>query len=183
VADRSRPLIEALDSWAAVHAAEDAETAARPRPRAVRDGGRVELREVTGESVRAICRLMVAPAQRGFVAPNAVSFAEAHYEPKAWIRAVYADDIPVGFAMLYLDSDKPEYYLWRYMVAAEFQGRGYGRAAIALVVEHVRSLPGATQLLVSWVPGEGGPELFYRGLGFNPTGVVEDGEVQASLLL
>lgn len=152
-------------------------------PRSVAEGAIVELREVTGETVRAICRLEVAPEQTAFVAPNAVSFAEAYFEPKAWFRAIYADDEPVGFAMLSLDPEQPEYYLWRLMIAAGAQGHGYGRAAVRLVVDHVRTLPRATELLVSWVPADGGPEPFYHGLGFIPTGEIHDGEVVARLAL
>ncbi len=143
----------------------------------------VELREVTRETVRAICRLEVAPSQTGFVAPNSVSFAEALFEPKAWYRAIYANGEPVGFAMLELDTDTPEYYLWRLMIADGFQRRGYGRAALGLIVDHVRSLPRATELLVSWVPADGGPALFYLGFGFVPTGEIHDGEVVARLAL
>ncbi len=152
-------------------------------PRSVAEGAVVELREVTGETVRAICRLEVAPEQTAFVAPNAVSFAEAYFEPKAWFRAIYADDEPVGFAMLSIDPEKPEYYLWRLMIAADRQRRGYGRAALELIVQHVRTLPRATELLVSWVPADGGPEPFYRGLGFVPTGEIHEGEVVARLAL
>lgn len=155
----------------------------RPEPRAVRDGGEVELREVSGETVREICALQVAPDQRRFVAPNAVSIAEAHYEPKAWYRAIYADGRPVGFAMCSIDTGTPEYHLWRLMIDGGFQGRGYGRAALELIVEHVRSLPNARELLVSWIPGDGGPEPFYLGLGFVPTGEVDGGEVIAHLEL
>jgi diamine N-acetyltransferase len=151
--------------------------------RSVADGGAVELREVTGENVRAVCLLQVASEQRGFVAPNAVSFAEAMFEPKAWFRAVVADEVPVGFVMLSLDEAEPEYYLWRFMIDAAYQGRGYGREAMRLVIEHVRTLPRASELLVSWVPEEGGPEPFYRGLGFEPTGEIDDGEVVARLVL
>lgn len=152
-------------------------------PRSVAEGGVVELREVTTDSVRAVCILQVAPDQRGFVAPNAVSFAEAMFEPKAWFRAVVADDVPVGFVMLSVDTAAPETYLWRYMIDARYQGRGYGGAGIALVVDHVRSLPGATDLLVSWVPGPDGPEGFYLGLGFEPTGEIDEGEVVGRLHL
>jgi diamine N-acetyltransferase len=155
----------------------------RPHPRSVRDGGFVELREITRETVREICALQVAPEQRGFVAPNAVSLAEASFAPLAWTRAVVADDVPVGFAMLSLDQAAPEYYLWRLMIAEGFQGRGYGRAAVRLIADHVRTLPGARELLVSWVPAAGGPEPFYLGLGFVPTGEVDDGEVVARLVL
>jgi diamine N-acetyltransferase len=85
--------------------------------------------------------------------------------------------------MLSIDEVEPEYYLWRYMIDERYQGRGFGRAALALVVDHVRTLPGATELLVSWVPEPGGPEPFYRGLGFEPTGEVDGDEVVARLVL
>lgn len=151
--------------------------------RSVSDGAVVDLREVTKDDVRAICRLAVAPGQMSFVAPNAVSLAEALFEPKAWYRAVYADGTPVGFAMLSIDPDAPEYYLWRFMIDARYQGRGYGRAAVGLIVKFVRTLPKARELLVSWVPADGGPEPFYRGLGFVPTGAMEENEVVARLIL
>ena len=159
------------------------EAAPSREPRSVAEGGTVELHEVTRETVRAVSLLQVAEGQRGLVAPNAVSFAEAMFEPKAWFRAIVVDGVPVGFVMLSIDTETAEYYLWRFMVDERYQGRGYGRAAIELVVEHVRALPGATQLLVSWVPGPGGPERFYAALGFRPTGEVEDDEVVASLPL
>jgi diamine N-acetyltransferase len=136
----------------------------------------VTLREVTAETVRAVCALEVAPEQRGFVAPNAISIAQAHFEPKAWFRAVYAGDEPVGFAMLYEDVEKEEYFLWRFMIAAGHQGKGYGRRALDLVVAHVRSLPGASELLTSYVPGAAGPRDFYLRYGFVETGEVDEGE-------
>ncbi len=137
----------------------------------------VELREVTAATVREICRLSVAPGQEAFVAPNAVSIAQAYFEPKAWFRAIYADDRPVGFLMLYVDEEKPEYFLWRMMIADGCQGRGYGRRALELVDDWLRGRPGAAALSTSYVQGDGGPEGFYRRLGFEPTGEIEDGEI------
>lgn len=136
----------------------------------------VSLREVTRDTVRAVCRLQVAPGQEGLVASNAVSIAEAYFQPKAWFRAVYADEEMVGFVMLYEDPDKAEYYLWRLMIAGGHQRRGYGQQAIGLVVDRLRTLPGARELLTSCVPGEGGPRPFYERLGFIATGEVDDGE-------
>jgi diamine N-acetyltransferase len=143
----------------------------------------VTLRELTGETVRAICDLEVAPEQRGYVAPNAVSIAQAYFEPKAWFRAVYAGETPVGFVMLELDTAAKEYFLWRFMIAAEHQHRGYGRQALDLVVDHVRRLPGATKLVSSFVPGEHGPRGFYLGYGFVETGEVHGGERVIELAL
>lgn len=146
-------------------------------------GRRVTLRDVTGDTVRAICNLRVAPGQEQFVAPNAVSIAEAHFAPKAWFRAIYADDEPVGFIMYEDDPDKQQYFLWRLMIAEGHQGKGYGRRAVELLVDHVRTRPGAAELLTSWVPGEGSPEGFYLGLGFEPTGEVDEGEIVGRLRL
>lgn len=137
---------------------------------------RVELREITRETVRDIIRLEVRSEQKSFVAPNAISLAEALFEPKAWYRAIYADEEPVGFVMLFDDDEKGFYYLWRFMIAAPYQGMGYGAEAMRLVIDYVRTRPGATELKLSYVPADGGPEHFYQKQGFVNTGEVEDGE-------
>lgn len=144
---------------------------------------KITLREVVKETVRDICRLSVGPGQERFVAPNAISFAEAYFEPKAWFRAIYADEVPVGFVMLYDDPEAHEYYLWRFMVAGEHQGKGFGRRAVELLIEHVRGRPGATELFLSYVPGEGCAEPFYRSLGFEPNGAMDGDEVVMRLPL
>jgi diamine N-acetyltransferase len=175
----SDPVGEAIADWATRTASDDA-----PAPvRAVSAGATVELREISEATVRDVCRLQVAPGQRGHVAPNAVSLAEALFEPKAWYRTIVADDVPVGFLMLYDDPDKPEYFLWRLMIGAPYQGLGMGRRAIELLVAHVRTRPAATELRTSWVPGPHGPERFYLALGFEPTGEVDEGEIVARLAL
>ena len=60
---------------------------------------------------------------------------------------------------------------------------GFGRQAIQRLIEYVRSRPQATELLVSYVPAEGGPGPFYHKLGFEPTGEMEGIEEVASLKL
>ena len=137
----------------------------------------VSLREITRDTLRPILDLNVAESQQGFVAPNARSIAEAHFEgDKAWFRAIYADETPVGFVMLYIDREKSLYYLWRLMIGENHQGRGYGLRAMQQVIDFVRSQPDAKELMVSYVPGDGNPSPFYVKLGFEETGRVEDGE-------
>ena len=85
-------------------------------------------------------------------------------------------------------KDEPEikhfYSLWRLMIDAEHQGKGYGRRAVELVVERVKSNPDSTELLVSFLPGEGSPEAFYTKLGFRHTGqFVDDSEPEMRLEL
>ena len=144
----------------------------------------VTLREITRETVRTITDLKVAPEQSGFVATNAESIAQAYFDRDvAWFRAVYADDVPVGFIMLEDDAANQEYFLWRFMIDARYQGHGYGRRAVELVVEYVKTRPGARALMTSCVPGDGSPCPFYERLGFVPTGEVDEGEIVLCLAL
>jgi diamine N-acetyltransferase len=143
----------------------------------------VSLREVTKETVRQICDLKVRDDQSKFVAPNAVSIAQAYFFDTAWFRAIYADETPVGFVMLEKNTEKPEYFLWRMMIDARYQGMDFGREAMFLLIDYVRSLPNATELITSCVPGEGSPEGFYSKLGFKRTGKMYDEEVEMILEL
>ena len=79
-----------------------------------------------------------------------------------------------------LDDDpvKSFYAVWRFMIDAHFQKHGFGKRALELVIEYVKSRPKAEVLLTSCVPGEGSPKGFYEKMGFTPTGEMdEDGEV------
>lgn len=144
-------------------------------PAVTRDAG-VSLRRIDPGNLRAVLQLTVAPDQIQFVAPNAVSIAQAAYEPLAWLRAIYAGDTPVGFVMLYDDPFAPEYYLWRLMMDARYQRMGFARQALEQVIDYVLGRPSATELLLSYVPAPGGPQPFYASLGFVDTGEVHDGQ-------
>lgn len=143
----------------------------------------VSLREVTEETVRTICDLSVTEEQGKFVAPNAVSIAQAYFAKYAWFRAIYADETPVGFAMLADSPEKAEYYLWRFMIDARYQGLGFGRKAMDLLIAHVRTRPNAAEFLLSCVQGDGSPQAFYEKIGFELTGAYEDGEAVMRLRL
>lgn len=137
----------------------------------------VTLREITQENLENILALKVTDEQEKFVASNARSLAQAHFYPEvAWFRAIYADETPVGFVMLEDDPVKASYFLWRFMIDARFQKYGFGRRALELLIEHVKTRPGAKVLLTSCVPGEGSPGAFYQKQGFAYTGEMDGDE-------
>ena len=143
----------------------------------------VTLREITSETVLAVTKLAVHPDQRNFVATNAISLSQALFSDEAWYRSVHADDELVGFVMLSDESLKaeppaePTIGLWRLMIDARHQRRGIGREVIRLVLEYARSRPAIASFYTSYVPEPGGPGPFYLGLGFEPNGEVDEGEV------
>ncbi len=137
----------------------------------------VTLREITRANVNEVMDLAVAPEQDDLVAPNAVSIAQSHYEERSWMRGIYVGDTPVGLVLTIEDPDRPLYYLWRLMIAAEHQGRGHGRAAVDQVIDRIAGIPTARELTVSVAPDEGNAVGFYERLGFVDTGEVHDGEL------
>ena len=142
---------------------------------------KVSLRNVTRKNLVPIMNLSVSESQKKFVANNAKSIAQGCFNSKAWFRAIYADDTPVGFAMLHEDRRKGNYYLWRFMIDENFQGKGYGAKALALIIERVRKSPKAKEMTLSFVRAKGGPEKFYQKFGFVDTGKIEWGEHVARL--
>jgi diamine N-acetyltransferase len=149
----------------------------------------ISLRPVTSSNHREVIELTVAPDQRGFVASNVQSLADAYvWRDAAEPYAVYADDELVGFALLYPlaegaseDTLPPDatlrgYILVRLMIDARFQGRGYGRAALDAIVETVRGR-GLGTVRLSVVPENEQALDFYRRNGFAETGEVEGGEI------
>jgi len=72
--------------------------------------------------------------------------------------------------MLSDDHEKPRYYLWRFMIDSDYQGMGFGKRAMGLIHDYVATRPGGDKVYLSYVPGEGGPEHFYRSLGYVDTG-------------
>ena len=145
---------------------------------------KVTLREITRDSLRVILDLKVSKEQEQFVASNAVSIAEAHFsdEHSPWFRAIYADKTPVGFVMLGEMPEKGLHFLWRLMVDEKYQGRDYGRKALELVIQHIKTMTSTKELLTSCHDGKGSPKGFYLKMGFVETGEkLDNGEIVMKL--
>jgi diamine N-acetyltransferase len=145
---------------------------------------KVSLREITAQTVRVVSLLDPGPDRDHLVAPNAFSIAQAHFDSTAWFRAVYADEVPVGFIMLQdptlqekTELPKDCMYVWRFMIDQRYQGMGFGAAALGLALAHARSRPGITHAKLSFVPADNNAEAFYTRFGFQRTGEVDDGEI------
>ena len=149
----------------------------------------MSLREITAANRTAVEALTVTAVQADYVTGVAESLFEAAETPDArpWYRAVYHDDTPVGFVMISdgITAVNPDYlgpyFLWRLLIDQGHQGRGHGSAALALVVEHVRTRPDARVLITSVGQGPASPVDFYVRRGFRATGEVHQGELVLEL--
>ncbi len=147
------------------------------------------LEEITPANFEAAVGIQVRPDQEFAVSPVMKSLAEAYVRPgTAWPRLIVDEDRPVGFLMAFFDIDWHldgsviRSGLWRLNIAADQQGRGYGRFAVESVAAEIRRR-GGTELYVTWHEGPSGPAKFYLGLGFRRTGELSEGETVGVLQL
>ena len=144
----------------------------------------IRLEKVTYANVDKILKLRVRKKQDSYVAKNRDSLIEA-YLTLAARRAVYPFGIyrgnkPVGFLMIGYDwkiddeeYETPEvakgnYMIWRFMVDRKQQKKGYGRAALQLALDFVRTFPaGAAEYCwLSYEPENKVARKLYRSFGF-----------------
>ena len=147
----------------------------------------ITLREIDRDNYRAIGKLKVAPEQEHFVASNPWSLAQSKYEPDLTPLGVYDGETPVGFVM-YRDEDYGimgrAWSIWRLMIDHTQQGHGYGRAAMEILLTRLRAESTThTGIFISFVPENIAARNLYSSLGFDATGLIEDGEVVYRLAL
>ncbi len=149
----------------------------------------VQLRDiVTEDDVEAVMGLRRGPGREGYLGSMISHFEDAIADaiacPRMW--SVHDSDQLVGFVMIsdgipaetlaaHEDIVGP-YFLWRVLVDARHQGKGYGLATIDAVADYVRTRPGGDILFTSCRDGDGSPMSFYLRYGFVRTGGIADGE-------
>lgn len=144
---------------------------------------KIKLIPIDDNNREAVLALSVREDQP-FVASNRVSLqqyeeAEAEAPDVARPFAIYADDRLVGFCMFVFNPEEEDeddrYWLWRFMIDQNEQGKGYGQAALAEIIKYFKQ-NGADRLFLSTEPeNERGLHL-YRKAGFRETGIIDDGE-------
>lgn len=115
-----------------------------------------------------------------YVASNRASLAEADENPACTPLVIRSDGVAVGFAMYALDEDDGNYWIYRLMIDARFQGRGYGGAALAQLLAMLAELPDCSCVILGVNPDNERARRLYERAGFTLTGDVIDGELVMS---
>ena len=159
----------------------------------------LHLEKVNGKNIWEITKLQVSESQKGFVAANDVSIIEAYTTITAngfaFTFGIYDGEIPVGFIMIGYDVDdhwdnppyiaRGNYSLWRLMIDENYQKKGFGREAVALGLDFIKSFPcGKSEYCwLSYEPENEVARQLYRSYGFVETGDMVSGEIIAVLKL
>ncbi|MFT3866194.1 MAG: GNAT family N-acetyltransferase [Solirubrobacterales bacterium] len=134
----------------------------------------VELRESVSGDVEGVLALEADPAVAPFVeAWPAERHLVAIGDPGFAHLQVVVDDRPAGFVILAGLHDPNDCIELRRIVVSP-PGRGLGRAALELVVEHAFGPLGAHRLWLDVKPGNERARRLYASLGFAEEGVMRD---------
>ena len=142
----------------------------------------IALKEINEDNFDECLELEVDENQKSFVARNIYSLAQAWlYPANARPFAIYNDDIMVGFLMLDIDCQCDGSHrvcgLWRLMIDKKYQGQGYGKAAMLMLIDYVKATYNPEVFRTSIVPGNEAAEKLYANLGFIPNGEYDGDEI------
>lgn len=101
----------------------------------------IKLINVTEENWLDVASLSVKDSQKGYLAPAIGILARGYVyrDCNARIFVVENDDIIIGVALVREFTDEPlGYDLQQFMIDRKYQGRGYGSAALGLILEELR---------------------------------------------
>ena len=135
----------------------------------------IELRDIDEDNFRACTKLSVRKDQP-FVASNAYSIAESKIFPYWTTKAVYAEDVLVGFMMFATFYEKEELYLCRFMIDQRYQGKGFGKAALDRLKEIAMGDEGIRRIKLSTAPDNANGIRIYEKFGFRDMKYLEDEE-------
>jgi diamine N-acetyltransferase len=147
------------------------------------DGPALRLEPIDASNKKAVVELELGEDQRDFLADNASSLKEARSDDDARPRAVIADDRVIGFLMYDASDDDDEALIYRFMIDRREQGRGYGRAALAALLDEISALGHVRCVRVLYMPENEGARRLYQSAGFVDEETDEDGEMIACLRL
>lgn len=137
----------------------------------------ITLKEVSKQNWLDIVRLSSAEDQRNKVfektiASNCLSLAQASIEENWTVKAIFQNETPIGFTMYGYSKELSGYEICRIMIDYKFQGNGYGKQALLLVLKEMVNHFNCDEIFITFVPENEIAKQLYLSVGFKDTGNV-----------
>lgn len=136
------------------------------------------IRPVTEQNREEILSLKVKHGQEHFIETTAQCLTEAD-KLSVWRPVgIYDKETLIGFAMYGLFLEYPpngRVWLDRLLIDAPFQGKGYGKAALQLLIERLWEEYHYPEIYLSLFAGNDAAEHLYHSFGFEYIGEKDTG--------
>ena len=111
-----------------------------------------------------------------YVASNAYSIIQSVYEAGWVIKAIEHDEKIIGFTMYGLSEEDNFYEICRFMIDRRYQGKGYGKKALSVIIDEMRKEFSCNEIYLSVDPENVKAKHIYEKSGFISTGEMLDEE-------
>ena len=144
-----------------------------------------ELRKIDIDNIEECIALGVTEEQAQYIASNKDSLKEANDNPTvARPFAIYIENKMVGFTMFAFDEDYDDpndrYWLWRFMIDKDLQGKGYGSAALKAIIGYFKE-QGVGYIKLSTKESNRNAISLYHKFSFRENGEMNDEEIVLQL--
>ncbi|GAB5616551.1 GNAT family N-acetyltransferase [Faecalimonas canis] len=109
----------------------------------------ITFKEIDRSNYMECIGLRIKEEQKGFVADNVQSLVEAKFEEGLYTRAIYSNDIMVGFVLFDYDPEIPGWSMSRFMIGEQYQGQGLGKEAIKQFLKYIKEEMKIHELYIS----------------------------------
>lgn len=144
---------------------------------------KISLVPVDKDNWRDIAVLEVKEEQSDFVASGSYYLCLCNYDDLWNPLAIILGDKVIGFMMWAIDDDDNSCWLGGITIDKEFQGKGYGLAAVEAALKKLSTEHGYKKFALSYNPENKTAQHIYASLGFNEHDEMEDDEIVARLIL
>ena len=143
---------------------------------------KIHLEKILWDDCEKFTKLKVNKEQKSFVASNTDSLIDAYFAMtedglKVYPLGIYYGKKAIGFIMIafdcpwatkYYNLPKDYYYIWRFMIDKKYQGQGFGKEALKLAIEFVKTFPAGESegCWLSYEPENEVARKLYLQLGF-----------------
>ncbi|MBE6016445.1 MAG: GNAT family N-acetyltransferase [Lachnospiraceae bacterium] len=146
----------------------------------------IKLKEITEENFIDAFNLKLGEGQEKNVSHPIRSLAQAYvYREQCQPFGIYHEDEMVGYVMVIYDYDIPEYDIWHMMIDVSQQGKGYGKTALKLVMDYIKTKPfgGSDKVALTCNRNNAAALKLYREMGFAETGAEDEDEIELSMTI
>lgn len=100
----------------------------------------LHLKPITKDNWIQAISIKVHEEQVNFVASNAVSLAQLNFLENFHAKGIYLEEEMIGFTLFGIDEDDNEYWIYRMMIDKKYQGKGFGKEAVQLIIDTIREI-------------------------------------------
>ncbi|OLS25320.1 MAG: Spermine/spermidine acetyltransferase [Candidatus Heimdallarchaeota archaeon LC_3] len=139
----------------------------------------IKLVDLTKNNWKLAIKLDVYDSQKKYIASNIYSIAESTFHKGTILKGIQNGSETVGFVLCWLSTENKNLStIVRFMIGKDFQGKGYGKIGLELLIKMFKEEFNRKLISLSVIPENNSARKFYEKIGFENTSKMVEGELK-----